>query len=138
MQRTLDQNTKLHALIGQLRLDADMKADLVSQFSAGRCTSSRDLTVMECAGLISYLEGIISSPEKQKESVRKKMVWRLYFMLRDRGYFPHQDAMEAMESLDRMTTKVWHKSATTMTSKELSTYIGIVRNWKYKKACQEY
>ena len=136
MQRTPEQNTKFHALIGQLHLDADIKSDLVVQFSGGRCTSSRDLTVKECAELISYLENITASEDKRKEAIRKKMVWRIYFMLRDRGYLPHQDAMEAMESLDRMTTKIWHKNATTMTGKELSAHIGIINNWKYKKTCQ--
>jgi len=137
MQRTCEQNTKLHALIGQLHLDTDVKADLVGQFSDGRCSSSKDLTIRECANLISYLEGITSSESKRREGIRMKMVWRLYFMLRDRGYFPVQQSGEAMESLGRMTLKIWHKSAIDMTSKELSTYIGIVRNWKYKKTCQE-
>lgn len=137
MQRTSEQNTKLHALIGQLHLDTDIKSDLVFQFSAGRCTSSRDLTVKECAELIGYLENMCSSESKQKEAIRMKMVWRLYFMMRDRGYFPQQSNKEAMESLNRMTVKIWHKEAITMTSKELNAYIGIVRNWKYKKTCQE-
>ena len=137
MQRSLEQNTKLHALIGQLHLDADMKEDLVLQFSSGRCRSSKDLSMQECARLINYLDSISSTESKRKEAVRMKMVWRLYFMLRDRGYFPQQSTQEAMESLDRMSSKIWHKTATKMSEKDLGSVIGIVRTWKYKKICQE-
>ncbi|MEI6898665.1 MAG: hypothetical protein WCL00_02210 [Bacteroidota bacterium] len=136
MQRTLEQNTKLHALIGQLRLDKDMKEELVLHFTKGRSVSSKDMTVGECAGLISYFEGIVGSEHKRKEAIRHKMVWRLYFMLRDKCYFPTQSNKEAMESLDRFSVKIWNKSALAMTEKELSSKIGIVRTWKNKKTCQ--
>lgn len=138
MQRTLEQNTKLHALIGVLHLGPDIKADLVYQVSGGRCKSSRDLTVNECSELIRLLESATMSEEKRREDVRKKIIWRLYFMLRERGYFPVQTSSEAMKSLGRMTDKVWKKSVEDMTSSELNACIGIVRTWKTKKNAENF
>jgi len=135
MTRTPVQNKILHGLINAMKIDDDTKEALVMQFSSGRCSSSKDLTWYECKELIDYLTRMNRSEESRKEVVRRKMIWRLYFMLRDRGYFTDQDNPKALIHLDRFTTHIWHKAATLMNEKELATHIGIVNHWKNKKTC---
>jgi hypothetical protein len=56
--RTLQQNTRLHALIGELYIDAEMKEDLVLQFSNQRTNTSSKLLVVECEALINHLQSV--------------------------------------------------------------------------------
>lgn len=55
MKRTLDQNSKLHALLTQMQLNGHKK-DLILAFTEGRSESSKDLTVLEAKQLIQHLE----------------------------------------------------------------------------------
>ncbi|TKT89498.1 hypothetical protein [Dyadobacter frigoris] len=57
MQRLKSQNERFHGLIGKLKLDRDEKKELVREVSAGRCTSSKDLTAHEMARAIDMLSG---------------------------------------------------------------------------------
>ena len=57
MQRLKSQNARFHGLVGKMKLDTDEKKELVSKASAGRCTSSRDLTAHEMQMAIDILSG---------------------------------------------------------------------------------
>lgn len=50
------QNRRLHALIGELKIDAETKEDLVYEISAGRVKSSAFLTFEEANSLINNLQ----------------------------------------------------------------------------------
>lgn len=58
MKRNLQQNKILHALIGTLGIPADVKEELVHQFTNGRETKSSEMTVEECRALINHLNVI--------------------------------------------------------------------------------
>lgn len=61
MQRLPAQNERFHGLIGKLGMDRDEKKDLVREVSAGRCTSSKDLTAHEMQKAIEMLAGTYDS-----------------------------------------------------------------------------
>lgn len=61
MQRLKSQNERFHGLIGKLKLDPDEKKELVRAVSAGRCTSSKDLTAHEMQTAIEMLNGSYDS-----------------------------------------------------------------------------
>lgn len=55
MTRTPEQNIQLHTLLTRLGIDLEGKEDLVSQYTQGRTTSSREMNVEECQALINEL-----------------------------------------------------------------------------------
>ncbi|CAN5309619.1 hypothetical protein BH09BAC1_BH09BAC1_14330 [soil metagenome] len=55
MLRNNEQNRRLHQLIGALRIDAEMKGQLVYEFTNGRTSSSSEMEATECRYLISHL-----------------------------------------------------------------------------------
>jgi len=61
MQRLKSQNERFHGLIGRLNLDPDEKKALVKEVSAGRCTSSKDLSAHEMQRAIDMLAGNFDS-----------------------------------------------------------------------------
>jgi len=54
MNRTLQQNKQLHALISKLGIDKDTKAEMVHQYTRGRTCSSAGMTINECDILINF------------------------------------------------------------------------------------
>jgi hypothetical protein len=54
--RTAWQNRILHALLGKLNIDQELKEDLVLQYTNGREKRSSGLTVEECNALIGFLK----------------------------------------------------------------------------------
>lgn len=61
MQRLKTQNSVFHGLIGKLNLDRDEKKEIVREVSAGRATSSKDLTAHEMQRAIDILSGNFDS-----------------------------------------------------------------------------
>lgn len=61
MQRLKSQNERFHGLIGKLKFDRDEKKELVREVSAGRATSSKDLTAHEMQRAIDMLSGQFDS-----------------------------------------------------------------------------
>jgi|GEM_PF-2590848 len=61
MQRLKSQNQRFHGLIGKMKIDPDEKKAIVREVSAGRCTSSKDLTAHEMQKAIDILEGGMNS-----------------------------------------------------------------------------
>lgn len=61
MQRLKSQNERFHGLIGKMKFDRDEKKELVREVSAGRCTSSKDLTAHEMQRAIDILSGKFDS-----------------------------------------------------------------------------
>ncbi|HXU27478.1 MAG TPA: hypothetical protein VN698_09625 [Bacteroidia bacterium] len=86
MFRNREQNKKLHALIGELKIDAETKEDLVHSYTGGRTTSSSKMLVHECANLISHLESMSSKKTQMPnqteacQKMRKKIFSICYEM----------------------------------------------------------
>lgn len=57
MQRLKSQNERFHGLIGKLKMDKDEKKEIVRWASAGRASSSKDLTAHEMQNAIDKLSG---------------------------------------------------------------------------------
>lgn len=85
MLRNKNQNITLHKLVGDLKIDTEMKSDLVRQYTNGRETSSAKMLVNECQALINHLivvkNGSGSAPgtkikayEKTPENVMRRKI----------------------------------------------------------------
>jgi len=57
IQRLKSQNARFHQLVAMLKLDRDEKKEVVRAASAGRATSSKDLTAQEMQRAIDQLSG---------------------------------------------------------------------------------
>lgn len=56
MKRTTAQNSKLHFLLCRLKIDAELKASLVKQYTQGRTDHSSQMEFAECQELINHLQ----------------------------------------------------------------------------------
>lgn len=65
------QNRTFHALIGELNMDADRKADMVFSASGGRVSSSKELTHREANLLIRSLQKI---KDDEVSKMRNKII----------------------------------------------------------------
>lgn len=78
MYRTLQQNKRLHALIGMLNIDTETKQDLVYSYSGGREVSSAGLLYPECQALINCLQarsnGATWSESTPENKMRRKIL----------------------------------------------------------------
>jgi hypothetical protein len=70
-QRTLEQNTRFHALVFTLRLTQEEKRNLVREHSNLRTDSSKDLTLAEMQLLIRTLETMV---ERSITKMRSKII----------------------------------------------------------------
>lgn len=75
--RTLQQNSRLHVLLGQLGIDTEQRHELVLQFTHGRTHSSRAMLALECNQLIHSLEKQYESGEGQKQYNMRRKVFSL-------------------------------------------------------------
>ena len=80
MKRTNQQNKELHALIGQLGIDAEHKEELVYQFSNGRTVSSSEMIIPECQKLINHLRAAtkghttVSEPKRDPANIQRRKI----------------------------------------------------------------
>ncbi len=87
MKRTNQQSARLHQLLTQCGLMED-KANLVSAYTHGRSTSSKDLLEIECRSLIQHLEAIatelqVKAPipaDDPANRMRRKIIARAHEM----------------------------------------------------------
>lgn len=87
---TSAQLTKLHTLLSKSGL-TDHKAELVSHFSNGRTSSSKELTGDEAFNLIMHLDENAASAELEKEK-RDRMVKKLFALAYEMGFdIPKED-----------------------------------------------
>ena len=72
MKRTGPQNKTLHALIGALNIDTELKSDLVLGATNGRTCSTSEMDVNECNQLITHLRSI--ARKNNGDRMRKKVL----------------------------------------------------------------
>ena len=70
---TRGQLAAIGALMNKLAITTDQKRDMVSGFSGGRCTSSKDLHKVEGMYLIRHLKSL-DPEEKKAETMRRKII----------------------------------------------------------------
>ncbi len=76
-----DQLSAIHTLLHKNNLK-DQKADIVSAFTAGRSTSSKDLTKSEAAALIGHLKSldkVDNSATKMRNKILS-MAWEMHWV----------------------------------------------------------
>lgn len=74
MIRNAQQNRMLHMLIGQLNIDRETKQELVYQYTNGRETSTAEMSVMECQGMINHLSSLTKGTVNKNDKMRKKIL----------------------------------------------------------------
>ncbi len=74
MLRTLEQNTRLHKLIGLLAISKENKEQLVFGFSGERTSTSKELTVEECNKLNNHLQSLVQQSDDRADVMRKKVL----------------------------------------------------------------
>lgn len=134
--RTSAQSIKLNTLVSKLGIDKEAKADLVSQFSNGRTTTSAKLFIGECASLINLLENgkkVETHVASRILTVLEKTRWRLIYTLRDKGMVTEKGKPD-MQKINHYTTHYWGKLVGDMDMHELNIYISVVKTWREKDA----
>lgn len=86
MTRTVQQNARLHKLIGMLRITAEQKETLVLSYSDGRSSSSADLTVHECDELLRFLQQQYDAINPYHDSRSQAMRRRFFSLVREKGW----------------------------------------------------
>lgn len=119
--RTLQQNERLHALVGQLRLDKEEKAELVKAFTNGRSYSSKDLTFAEADLLIKYLES-------QVDGSIKKMRSKIINIAKDIGLTKGGEV--DWERLNNFLIKKFKKPLNQLTRDELPNAVTAMEKWR--------
>ena len=102
--RSNEQNARFHQLITENRYDADMKEGLVLEVSNGRVTSSKELSVIEMAKAIQFLEGTIA--DKEKES-RQKMMAKGINLGRDLGMVRGYGEAQNFDGLNALCMRMY-------------------------------
>ena len=74
MLRTLEQNTRLHKLIGLLAISKENKEQLVFGFSGERTSTSKELTFEECNRLNNHLQSLVQQSDDRADVMRKKVL----------------------------------------------------------------
>lgn len=131
MQRTKEQNTRLHALLAQLGMDSDDKEEMVSEYTNYRTQRSSEMTHLECGQLIHSLELVQRAQDHHLDKKRKRVISHLI----EAGYT--KDGRADMPAIHAWVEKQKHKKHLNKhTSPELSQLIhaaAAVKNHKLEK-----
>ena len=77
MLRTLEQNKRLHKLLGMLKISGEAKEDLIYSFTNKRETSSSKMEVRECQNLNNHLQHLVNElgfAEDDRANVMRKKI----------------------------------------------------------------
>jgi hypothetical protein len=91
--RDENQNKRLHLLLGKASLLAE-KPELVSFFTDGRTTSSRELTYEEAENFINYLEGMSQLQKTSGKESTEKMRRNIIAICYELGWIENSDNPE--------------------------------------------
>jgi hypothetical protein len=140
MKRTDAQNRRLYGLMHKLGIDADIRMDLVRQFTDGRTGSSAELTIGEANNLIGYLAHMVqtkmSGTDLRTDRLRKTLISFVYQLPAGFGFYQQTgDKMHfngAAFDAFLMTNK--HspypgKHLNQLNIKELTRLIAIMKQW---------
>lgn len=123
--RTNEQNQRFHQLLSQHKIDVETKAEIVRTHSDGRCESSSDLSKIEMAKAIKFLEG-------KSEDQLKRMRAKALNLARSLGLVTGEKPKIDFSKLNAWIAKHYHTAyfyEVTDTA-ELSKVITGLENWK--------
>lgn len=118
MQRTTEQNKKLHALLNQKGLMAH-KANFILGATQGRSERSSDLTKEECKWLINHIENL-DNDDARRNTMRRKII-SLY---RQMGYNDGERA--DMKRIEADVVQRWKKKLNDYSLTDLTHIIGVL------------
>lgn len=77
MNRTNEQNARLHGLLGLLHIEPEQKEWLVEQFTEGRATSTKDMSTTECQALIDHLAKVTVDTNADRANVMRRKAFAI-------------------------------------------------------------
>lgn len=86
MTRTIEQNARLHKLLGLLGITADQKETLVLSYTYGRTASSADMSGHECDELLRFLQQQYDARLSYHDSRSRAMRRRFFSLVREKGW----------------------------------------------------
>ena len=118
----------LNTIVGKLGMSKETKQMMVSAFSGGRATSSKDLYLDEATAIIKHLKSL-DNDEPKAEKMRKKMI----SMAHEIGWETKPRRAD-MKRLDDWCKKFGylHKSLDNYTYKELPKLVSQFESGPYK------
>jgi hypothetical protein len=129
MKRTVEQNKLLHTLLGQLRYDAEEKAELVRTYTNGRSASSSELTSTEAKLLIGYLR-------QQADGSIRKMRSKIINIGKNIGLTTQTGDIDWVR-LNVFLTKKFQKKLHELTRAELPKAVTAMKAWRDSKLKKE-
>lgn len=85
-KRNNAQNSRLHKLIGMLRISKEQKEELVYTYTDGRSGSSADLTEGECNLLLMFLQDMYNKKQNHFDERAVAMRRKFFATARDHGW----------------------------------------------------
>ncbi len=77
MNRTNEQNSRLHGLLGLLHIEPEQKAWLVEEFTDGRSSSTKDMSSTECQALIDHLAKVATDTNADRANVMRRKAFAI-------------------------------------------------------------
>ncbi len=127
MKRTKQQNKRLHKLLGELQIDAENKAQMVSSFTKGRTEHTSEMYYAEAQRMIEKLEEMSNKTQERQENELKQRLRRSVFRLMyDIGFLnssmTNVDKIAEIHAFMRRKTK-FQRHFNNLTTDELTTLI---------------
>ncbi|MEA2041161.1 MAG: hypothetical protein U9N85_01225 [Bacteroidota bacterium] len=130
MLRTNGQNKRLHQLFSKLGIDAELKSELVHQFTGGRSYKSSEMLYNECTSLIKTLEMRHQKKERKHNDFSQKLRRNVLKLCYDVGFiYPTMNTTEKITIINafiRQKTK-YKKEFNQLSIKELQQLINQLR-----------
>jgi hypothetical protein len=129
--RTNEQNARFHQLVIFHDIDKDEKRALVEQYSNGRVSSSKDLSVIEMSKLINSLE--VDKATKTADS-RKRMMAKAINIGRELGMVTGEGNKVDYEGFNALAKKMYKvEKCYELSNEQLQNFITGLENIKKNK-----
>lgn len=89
--RTPAQNKRIHQLIGQLNISAEIKAEMVFSFTENRTGSTSEMSYDEAKYFISYLEQEAKKRELKENSPENRMRKKVLAICHNLGWYQRNE-----------------------------------------------
>lgn len=130
MLRNKDQNTRLYALIGKLKIDKEQKEEFVYKHTNGRTTSSSGMLVHECQALINELQVTANKlPKSQDEKSKNDQRRKLFSIAHELGWT--KGGKVDSERLDEWVKKYGHRHPQKLNDYSLQELPRLITQFEY-------
>lgn len=118
MKRTNAQNKRMYQLFSKLGIDADLKAELVLQFSNSRTEKSSELLLHEAGSLIRALEAKWEKRQRMANDIKQRRRREVFKLSYDIGFINNR--MTTAEKLNKINGFIAHRAKSVKHLNELS------------------